>query len=223
MNSLIIALAFLSSAVAFVPSAPLPKAAARMGAAAPKMALIDELPGSLPPFGTFDPANLSEDIPDSLLYWYRAAELKHGRVAMLACAGWMVQGSGNLLPGDISYGTSFASLGTKPIEAWAAIPDLGKIQILVSIGLMEFHSEMAGDIKVHYTKGGPMPGNTNDRWPYSGDPLGMSRTMTPAELLVRQNRELQNGRLAMIGAMGFSAAATIPGSIPLLKGVGIFA
>ena len=69
MNSLIIALAFLSSAVAFVPSAPLPKAAARMGAAAPKMALIDELPGSLPPFGTFDPANLSEDIPDSLLYW----------------------------------------------------------------------------------------------------------------------------------------------------------
>ena len=74
------------------------------------------------------------------------------------------QGSGFLLPGDISYGTSFASLGTKPIEAWAAIPDLGKIQILVSIGLMEFHSEMAGDIKVHYTKGGPMPGNTNDRW-----------------------------------------------------------
>ena len=79
--------------------------------------------------------------------------------------GWSFwQGSGFLLPGDISYGTSFASLGTKPIEAWAAIPDLGKIQILVSIGLMEFHSEMAGDIKVHYTKGGPMPGNTNDRW-----------------------------------------------------------
>ena len=41
--------------------------------------------------------------------------------------------------------------------------------------------------------------------------------------LARQNRELQNGRLAMIGAMGFSSAALIPGSVPALKGVGIFA
>merc|ERR1719453_2015446 len=124
----------------------------------------------------------------------------------------MVQGSGFLLPGYISKsaGVKFADLGIKPVDAWAAIPDAGKIQIIVSIGLLEFHSEMAGDIKTHYTKGGPMPGNTNDRWPYSGDPLGMSRSMTPEQLLVRQNRELQNGRLAMIGAMGFSSAYLIP-------------
>merc|ERR1719198_2830858 len=142
---------------------------------------------------------------------------------MLACAGWIVQGMGFHLPGDIATGTTFESLSKlKPIEQWAAMPDAGKLQIVLSIGLMEFHSEMAGDIKTHYTKGGPMPGNRNERWPWSGDPLNIAGTLSPEGLLARQNRELNNGRLAMIGAMGFSAATLVPGSVPALKGVGIF-
>ena len=38
--------------------------------------------------------------------------------------------------------------------------------------------------------------------------------MNDAQKLGALNKELQNGRLAMIGAMGFSSAALIPGSVP---------
>ena len=79
--------------------------------------------------------------------------------------------------------------------------------LVLSIGLLEFHSEMVLDNKPHYTKGGPMPGNSNARWPWSGDPLGIMDTLSPEDQLKRQNRELQNGRLAMIGTMGFMAAS----------------
>ena len=227
MARVVAALALLASASAFVPSSPLPACRAPRAAAAtaPKMGMLDSMPGALPPLGVWDPCGLSTDIADSQILWYRAAELKHGRVAMLACAGWIVQGSGNLLPGYLSKADNvkFADLGVKPIDAWAAIPDAGKIQIVLSIGLLEFHSEMVFDDKPHYTKGGPMPGNSNARWPWSGDPLGIMDTLSPEDQLKRQNRELQNGRLAMIGAMGFSSAALIPGSVPALKGVGIFA
>ena len=228
MARVVAALALLASASAFVPSSPLPACRAPRAAAAtaPKMGMLDSMPGALPPLGVWDPCGLSTDIADSQILWYRAAELKHGRVAMLACAGWMVQGSGiAVLPGFLSKADNlkFADLGNKPIDAWDAIPTAGKIQIVLSCGLLEFHSEMGFDDKPHYTKGGPMPGNSNARWPWSGDPLGIMDTLDAEGQLARQNRELQNGRLAMIGAMGFSSAALIPGSVPALKGVGIFA
>ena len=228
MARVVAALALLASASAFVPSSPLPACRAPRAAAAtaPKMGMLDSMPGALPPLGVWDPCGLSTDIADSQILWYRAAELKHGRVAMLACAGWMVQGSGiAVLPGFLSKADNlkFADLGNKPIDAWDAIPTAGKIQIVLSCGLLEFHSEMVFDDKPHYTKGGPMPGNSNARWPWSGDPLGIMNTLDAEGQLARQNRELQNGRLAMIGTMGFSAASLIPGSVPALKGVGIFA
>ena len=37
-------------------------------------------------------------------------------------------------------------------------------------------------------------------------------------LAVKRNRELNNGRLAMIAVMSFIAAANIPGSVPALAG-----
>jgi hypothetical protein len=77
-----------------------------------------------------------------------------------------------------------------------------------------FHSEFGEPYKKHYTKGGPMPGNTNERWFFSGDVLGISKKCDAKELLRKESAELNNGRLAMIAIMGFSAAATIPGSVP---------
>ena len=75
------------------------------------------------------------------MLWYRAAELKHSRVAMLACTGWLVNQYELYFPGNLAAGKAFSSLGKNPLEAWAATPYDGKVQILFAIGLAEFHSE----------------------------------------------------------------------------------
>lgn len=50
--------------------------------------------------GFFDPLKLSEGKNLATLNWYRAAELKHGRVAMLATLGVVVQGlNTGIIPG----------------------------------------------------------------------------------------------------------------------------
>jgi len=48
------------------------------------------------------------------------------------------------------------------------------------------------------------------------DPLGIYENMTPEMRKTRMNRELANGRLAMIGIMSFIAAAKVPGSVPAI-------
>ena len=101
---------------------------------------------------------------------------------------------------------------------WDAVPGFGKLQCLIFAFLFEFHSEMTiPGKKAHYTKGGPLPGNADPASDWvAGDPLGFAASMSPETLRRKQNAELNNGRLAMIGIMSFSAASTIPGSVPAL-------
>ena len=76
--------------------------------------------GITAPFGNaadgtcWDPVGFTERTEDSLMLWYRAAELKHSRVAMLACAGWIVNGLHLSLPGTIDYETKFSDLAALP-------------------------------------------------------------------------------------------------------------
>jgi hypothetical protein len=48
------------------------------------------------------------------------------------------------------------------------------------------------------------------------DPIGFTRGVPEATLAVKRQAELNNGRLAMIGAMSFFAASSIDGSVPAL-------
>ena len=191
-------------------------------------AVLDGI-GETAPFGKngncWDPVGFTSRTSDSLMLWYRAAELKHSRVAMLACTGWIVGSMGITWPGELSMGVKFADLPKNPLEAWAQVPFDGKVQMLIAVGLAEFHSEFGAPYKKHFTNGGPMPGNqiaygSGDSWTdiWGGKVLQIKKNAldTPEKLRKQQNAELNNGRLAMIGIMGFSAAATVPGSIPLL-------
>ena len=75
----------------------------------------------------FDPLRLSQLGSDATLSWFRAAELKHSRVAMLATTGYLVQAAGWHFPGMLSSDVSFESLSAmKPLDAWDAVPDLGE-------------------------------------------------------------------------------------------------
>jgi len=173
---------------------------------------IKDMAGATMPWKGFDPLGLATLGSDSTLAWFRAAELKHSRCAMLATTGYLVQGAGFHFPGMLSSDVSFETLSAmKPLDAWDAVPDLGKSQIYFTIFFAEMVSEFQG---THYTKGGDMP--TIVFPPVNFAPED------PEKLKVAQSRELNNGRLAMISIMSFVAAANIPGSVPALIGNPMF-
>ena len=150
----------------------------------------------------FDPLGFSALASDETMRWYRAAELKHGRVAMLAATGYMVQKLGmGIIPLTLDKGTNIDlnnvehhATGVK--AALAETPTFGLFQIISVIGMIELFSETQ---KPHYTKG-TMPGF---------NPLGFKITEG------KQLKELKNGRLAMIGIASFWSAENIPGSVPI--------
>ena len=112
-------LALASSASAFAPVSH--------GSASTALCALDDMAGSTMPFKTFDPLGLADLGSDSTLAWFRAAELKHSRVAMLAVSGYLVQAAGVHFPGMLSSDVSFESLSTmKPFDAWEAVPAEGQ-------------------------------------------------------------------------------------------------
>jgi len=165
----------------------------------------------------FDPLGFTTAGSDKTLAWFRAAELKHGRVSMLASLGIAYTCSGGpLFSGPISMdGTTFASLGKDPWAAFAAMPMSGKVQMLVVIGLLEFHSELT---KPHYLSGGT-PGKIIVGGQPLFDPIGFMNDLTPEEKSRKLTSEIKNGRLAMIGVASFFAAHWSPQAVPILSGV----
>jgi hypothetical protein len=55
--------------------------------------------GAQPPLGFFDPLGLVADGDADKFDRYRYCEIKHGRIAMLAILGYIVQETGTRLPG----------------------------------------------------------------------------------------------------------------------------
>lgn len=168
--------------------------------------------GYTAPFKGFDPLDLADLGSEETLAWFRAAELKHSRVAMLATTGYIVQAAGYHFPGMLSKDVSFESLSSmKPFDAWDAVPEGGKQQIIGLIFLAEIISEAQDK---HYLKGGDLP-------TVIFPPIDFSN-VDEETLKLKRNRELNNGRLAMIAIMSFVAAANVPGSVPALAGNPMF-
>lgn len=161
----------------------------------------------------WDPAGLADLGGDSTLAWFRHSEVKHGRVAMAAFVGWWAVGAGLHFPGQLAEGLPFDSIPKTGLDAWDAVPGIGKVQMLLFAGLIEFHDELffsrRGD---HYMRGGT-PGK--NMVPGLYDPFGLSVKRSEEELAKGRLREIKNGRLAMIGVAGLYAAASISGSVPL--------
>merc|ERR1719269_574272 len=182
-------------------------------AASVQMSVAD-MEGTGPETGgkVFDPIGLSKIASEETLAWYRAAELKHSRVAMAAATGWAwVSSGGPLFPGylSIEQGVTFESLGRDGYAAWEATPDSGKLQIIGVVGILDLLGEAA--VKPHYMMGGT-PGKIPLLW----DPLGFTNKLSPETLARKRTAELKNGRLAMIGVMSLVSAHFIPDSVPLL-------
>jgi len=148
----------------------------------------------------WDPLGLADNMDEGNLNLVRAAELKHGRVAMLATVGWAWTATGAHFEGMLSTSQkiSFADVcALGPIAGAAKVPGAGIWQMIAAIGCLEVFWE-----------------NKYPATECAGD-FGVPRmTQDPEKLKELQLMELKNGRLAMIGIISFACAEAIPGSVP---------
>lgn len=80
---------------------------------------------------------------------------------MAAFVGWWAVAAGARIPGELAFGVDFASLPSKGLDAWDAVPGWGKVQMLLFAGLIEFHDELFHSRRgTHYMKGG-IPGKVS--------------------------------------------------------------
>jgi len=187
-----------------------------------------------PIVGFYDPLNLAEaefwgTSNEATIGFLRHAEIKHGRIAMFAFVGYIVHANGIKFPWPMQMdGTPFPS-ETNPPALWDAISMDAKWQIFSVIAFLEFWSELSTPSNKHYMAGG-RPGDFPDfvsgpegiphPVPFNFfDPFKLSKNRSAEAkergLLV----EINNGRLAMIGILGFLQEETLPGSVPAIKGI----
>jgi len=136
--------------------------------------------------------------------WMREAELKHGRMSMLAVTGIIVQSSGIHLPGnaevDFSAAADWANAPTTlPLVAWS--------QVILFIGLVEGCTSK-GLFDLYTGVGDREPGNLG---PLFGSGM-LSKDPVAADKM--RLKELKNGRLAMLAWAGIMANHFIPGALP---------
>merc|ERR1719231_1965855 len=169
-------------ALALAPAAAYVKAPAPKATVAVKNAELESLAKANGDFigktlGFWDPLGASTlDFwglgEEGTIGYLRHAEIKHGRVAMAGFLGFCVQ-STPLVAGEHSFPIRYRGENgvfptppyrgfvpdVTPQEQWDNIPLIGKLQILVAVGMLESYGEGAdaGPEYKHYMKGG-MPG-----------------------------------------------------------------
>ena len=170
-----------TAAFAFYAPAPMPQRAA-----APRMAAYS---WSEPGVGaTWDPLNLAKT-PEKFER-LRYVEVKHGRIAMLACLGQFVTGAGYRFPGELGDGVKFTSVTGTGFEAFKQLSIGDYALILLTVGFLEINvmketvkGDFPGDLRNGLFKEG---------WDGFSD----------ADKTRKINIELNNGRAAMMGILG---------------------
>ena len=151
--------------------------------------------GEVVPGGVWDPAGFSTGKSELEVNRYREAELTHGRVGMLAAAGFLVQEKFHpLFSGD--GGPAIDQIPQLPVWLWVVMG--GGIAAAeakrISIAFRELDGEK---LKAETAlRPGYVPGDLGF------DPLGLAPT-EPAEFALMQEKELAHARIGMIAAATF--------------------
>ncbi|KAJ1450301.1 putative plastid light harvesting protein [Pelagophyceae sp. CCMP2097] len=187
-----------------------PKQQARQ---APKYVKAEDMVGVSGPLGFFDPLGLSTDLEPGRLAFYKEAELKHGRVAMLAAVGFLVQEQVHFVNGPFGGIDSPSYVSFE--QGW--LKNGLWVGLAIGAGNLEEKS-----VKSFVPLDGPwleeqnadrlfrvIPGRlTGD---YGFDPLNI-KPEDPEELAAVQLKEINNGRLAMFGILGMVAQELVTGA-----------
>lgn len=213
MNFAILA-TLLTSAAAFAP-APIGRTSTAVsdnlnGWVPDESAFAWGLPGSLAPVGEFDPLNFAENTPLGTMKQWREAETQHGRVAMLAAIGLLV------VEEPIEYHPLFEAYekdigpAIRHLDEVDSTTPFALIGLTLLIGSLEWNRALKGFAK---PEGEFSFQQLQDDY-YPGDigfdPLGL-KPEDPEEYAIMQTKELQNGRLAMLGAAGMIAQELVNG------------
>lgn len=117
MYAIFLLAALVAVANAFAPSG-------RVTSSSMQMNFAGGLPGNEgPELKNFDPLKIAEKSPEWVLF-FREAEIKHGRIAMLATLGFIITDLGLKLPGDVHQVSSVAAHN-------AAVSSGAMVQILL--------------------------------------------------------------------------------------------
>merc|ERR1719359_1575417 len=164
--------------------------------ASPLRAFESEL-GVQAPVGFWDPAGLSADGDVSAFKRRRSVELKHGRICMMACMGYITPEITGKIPGYLSpsAGLKFSDI-PNGLAAISKVPALGWAQIAAYFGFCEF----AGGFE-DYKSG--TPGDYGWKVLTSSD---------PAEKTKKLSAEIANGRLVMVAIIGMFFQDGLTGS-----------
>merc|ERR1719164_87854 len=188
-----------------------PSMVASFGRKAAKKAVdepFDCLPGAAGFFPVnnpgFDPLGFTAGKSKDEVYRLREAEITHARVAMLACAGFLVQEKIHPLFSGVG-GPAIDQIPQLPVWVWGVM--------LAGIGGAEQTRIAKGWQKLDPTtqtasqtlRDGYIPGDIGF------DPANI-RPKDPEKLRLMQERELANGRLAMMGAAGFLLQEAVTGN-----------
>jgi hypothetical protein len=216
MKSVAALFALASGAAAFAPASQSASSSSALSAA-PKPI------GDLPPVGFF-----GESVWNKLTgewgseetgTFLRAAELKHGRSAMVATTGFLFHEFGwtlnNISPHEylsVSQGIKIADLAAMtPLEAMKNVPAAGLAQMFTAIALVELYELTHKDGKWAVGETGLAPGL---------QPGGLTGDLgwNPLKFDVTEEiqlKELQNGRAAMVAISAWVFHDAIPGSVPI--------
>ncbi|KAG8468493.1 hypothetical protein KFE25_013576 [Diacronema lutheri] len=180
-----------------------PRGAVRMvteddlSAAIPFVAKPKNLNGELLCDIGFDPAGFTNKASPEKIAKFREAELKHGRVCMLAVLGFVAQ--------ELIAPYQAAPFNeVNPINAIAAVPALGILQIIVLCGIIENRTQGYA---------GRIPGDIGF------DPLGLSAGGIKEDWAIA---EIKHGRLAMIAFLAFQVQIKVSGESVLSTTFDIF-
>jgi light-harvesting complex I chlorophyll a/b binding protein 4 len=146
--------------------------------------------------GFFDPWSLSADRSPETIAWYRQAEIKHARVAMLACAGLWVGPTTEFPVPPYDDPIFSATSGLGALQQLCADRPAAIVQVVLVIAAVETLSITEPSI---YSNWDPL------------NLIGYFELDNKAKMESMQLRELKNGRLAMIAFMGMLAQEGVSG------------